>query len=426
MKSFLNGKTKVRAPAPASETTRAKPKRDCQYINWCCTVWPHCYASKEDCYDVCSQIGELSRYACFGIEHAPDTNVEHLQGFFILEKRARLAELKKVCEKVHFEPMKGTIQQNYEYCTKEDKGPLEFGTRPQFENNGEREKARWKTARDNASAGTWNEIDDQIYVCHLKNLKQIHAENCVSNQVMDECTGYWLYGVPHSGKSYDARVKYGKRDFYVKESLDHWFDGYGGEESIIIEDIDPDMVTPTTAQRLKVWCDVYPFPAQVKGGMLPAIRPKRIIVTSNYSIEECFPTASGAGLDALKRRFKVVHYPYPYNSGDRYEVPPTPGASVDEFVPTDSTTLQRSPNISGPGGKKVRVISPPPSSGSVVKPYTAAKRSKPVMPMVEESDEDEDSDDEESETEDEYDDDPEDYMSVDEEGSVVDLTYDSD
>lgn len=424
MKSFLNAKSKVRAPAPSSEAPKSKPKRDGQYINWCCTVYPHCYATKEECYDVLTQLGEMSRYACFGIEHCPETNVEHLQGFFILEKRQRLTELKKVDDKVHFEPMKGTIQQNFEYCTKEDDDPVEFGTRPEFDNNGQREKARWKNAREAAMRGSWNEVDDQIYVCHLKNLKTINAEQQVTAQKLDECTGIWLYGVPHSGKSHDARVKYGKRDFYLKESLDQWFDGYSGQETVIIEDIDPDMVTATTPQRLKTWCDVYAFPAQVKGGMLAGIRPKRFVITSNFSIEECFPKLTGSSLDALKRRFKIVHYPYPYQSGDSYEVPPTPEPDVPEFTRPDSTTLQRSPNVAAP--KQVRIRAPTPPKRTGIEP---ARRSKYSKQIAVESESDSDSEeDEDSDTAQPYSDDEEEFVtdSEEDEGEVIDLTYDSD
>lgn len=41
--------------------------------------------------------------------------------------------------------------------------------------------------------------------------------------------------------------------------------------------------------HIKQWCDHYPFKANQKGSQL-LIRPEKIIVTSNYSIRECFDT----------------------------------------------------------------------------------------------------------------------------------------
>lgn len=58
-------------------------------------------------------------------------------------------------------------------------------------------------------------------------------------------------------------------------------------------------------QHLKQWADHYPFKAAQKGSQL-LIRPKRIVITSNYSIEECYPEVQDSA--PLKRRFKCHHY----------------------------------------------------------------------------------------------------------------------
>ena len=67
-------------------------------------------------------------------------------------------------------------------------------------------------------------------------------------------------------------------------------------------------VSPTDAEwiapMLKVWADHYPFIAEMKGRSVQ-IRPKHIIVTSNYSLEEIFKNPED--LEPLKRRFKQVH-----------------------------------------------------------------------------------------------------------------------
>ena len=56
---------------------------------------------------------------------------------------------------------------------------------------------------------------------------------------------------------------------------------------------------------LKKWADRYSFDAEVKGSKL-IIRPERIIVTSNYSIEEVF-CDDIMMQNAIKRRFEVIY-----------------------------------------------------------------------------------------------------------------------
>ena len=73
---------------------------------------------------------------------------------------------------------------------------------------------------------------------------------------------------------------------YQKEK-NKWWCNYTGQDTVAIEEADPKTMEHL-ADRLKVWADRYPFPGEIKGGRLEGIRPKKIIVTSNYSIEECF------------------------------------------------------------------------------------------------------------------------------------------
>ncbi len=54
-------------------------------------------------------------------------------------------------------------------------------------------------------------------------------------------------------------------------------------------------------QHLKLWADHYPFPAETKGSSM-VIRPARIVVTSNWSMEQMFEEPNV--LKPLQRRFK--------------------------------------------------------------------------------------------------------------------------
>jgi RNA helicase. len=112
----------------------------------------------------------------------------------------------------------------------------------------------------------------------------------------------WWYGPTGTGKSKSVWELY--PNHYGKQ-LNKWWDGYEGEDVVVIEEWSPK--NEVTGSFLKIWADRYPFNAEIKGATLKKIRPKKIIVTSNYTIEECFPTMQDC--EPLKRRFKTVYFP---------------------------------------------------------------------------------------------------------------------
>jgi hypothetical protein len=88
---------------------------------------------------------------------------------------------------------------------------------------------------------------------------------------------------------------------YLKD-ITKWWDHYNDQPAIIIEDLDPDH--KYLARQLKIWSDRYPFSPEHKGSYLPPIRPKHVIVTSQYAPEEIFTHEDS---QAIRRRFTVTN-----------------------------------------------------------------------------------------------------------------------
>lgn len=81
-----------------------------------------------------------------------------------------------------------------------------------------------------------------------------------------------------------------------------WWDRYDHEPHVLMEDVGRSH--QYLGDFLKIWADRYPFAVEVKhGGMV--IRPYKLVITSNYSIEQLWPEEEIC--EPLKRRFKVIN-----------------------------------------------------------------------------------------------------------------------
>jgi len=80
-----------------------------------------------------------------------------------------------------------------------------------------------------------------------------------------------------------------------------WFDNYQDEDTVYLEDLSKFNVR--WGDLLKRLADKWVISVQYKGGTR-YIRPKRIIVTSNYSIEDIWEDK--VTRDCLNRRFTVI------------------------------------------------------------------------------------------------------------------------
>ena len=238
------------------------------------------------------------RYIVYGEEVAPTTGTPHLQGFVVFANQATLSSVCKKLKGAHIEIMKGTIDQSEVYCRKEG-SVYERGEKPMTqEKKGQVEKDRWADACKAAEEGRFEDIDRELWTKYQNSYRKMRKQfkpACLEGELTNE----WWYGPPGSGKTSKAFKDY--PDAYLKDTT-KWWDEYNHEDVVIIDDMDP--FHKSLAKEFKLWAHHAPFVAECKGGSM-CIRPKKVIVTSNYSINEVWEDSITQA--AMHRRYKETH-----------------------------------------------------------------------------------------------------------------------
>jgi len=239
------------------------------------------------------------KYVAYSHEIAPTTGTPHLQGWITFHNPKTVTAARALLPGCHVLVMHGSLAQNDTYCSKAAE-LIERGEKPiSNDNKGRAEKLRWQRARELAKAGNLEEIDADIYIRCYSTLKSIAKDHMVKPPPCDvKC--FWIHGDTGTGKSHAVETAF--PDCYKKPMDDlKWFDLYQEEDVIYLEDIDVYQVK--WGGLLKRLADKWPMMASIKGTM-KYIRPKMVIVTSNYTPGQIW--VDDQTLQPLLRRFKVI------------------------------------------------------------------------------------------------------------------------
>jgi len=251
----------------------------------------------------------------------------HLQGYVAWESPRSLEKFKAdLGGRLHYGDKNGntngSAQQNRNYCLGqvEKKG---FTDNPTFEEYGEvpRQGARtdWQQAVNHLQGGaaisTVVVEQPQLLPC----IRALERFQQISNQPLNRPVHVIvLIGQSGTGKTRWAYDTY--PDLYSKPE-GHWWDGYTGQKTILLDDYYGDI---SYSQLLKV-CDRYPLTVPVKCGFVHA-QWTTIIITSNRHPRSWYPAEPN--IDALKRRINFLCEEYTNATQvPRQAPPPSPCSS---------------------------------------------------------------------------------------------------
>ena len=239
-------------------------------------------------------------YLVFGKE-VGDEGTPHLQGYIRFKSAKTFRRVKAILgDRYHIEGQRGTCEQAIVYC-KKDGDFEEIGDPPLSANEkGEAGKRVYEEAFSLAREGRICDIPEPLRTRFYNIYKKIRADCQVVPPSLDTLEHEWYWGETGAGKSRKARED--NPDAYLKNA-NKWWCGYVDQEVVIIDEWSP--AHECLASHLKQWADHHAFCAETKGGGI-CIRPRKIIITSNFHPRECF--SKEQDLDPILRRFKVTEF----------------------------------------------------------------------------------------------------------------------
>lgn len=138
----------------------------------------------------------------------------------------------------------------------------------------------------------------------LKRDVEEFQRDCGETTDLADVCGIWLHGPALTGKTHIAKTLFGT--IYEKGN-NKWFDHYNGRDPLLLDDVDGTW-KETILGYIKWWADKWAFYGETKGGLIK-IRPRKCVVTSNYTMEECLTMYGVKDNDMYPyiRRFKQFY-----------------------------------------------------------------------------------------------------------------------
>ena len=248
--------------------------------------------------------GNGGKWYVIGKEHAPTTGTPHLQGaVYFKSAKTRSAITKGVGIGAKWLGMRGTCQHCLDYCTKEDKDAAVWGVMPQ-----QGKRVDLEEVRDKIVSGTT--VDDLI----MDNPMVGHQYGRVMERIetiemrkkyrtwMTECTWYW--GETGTGKSHRSFEGYSPETHYLKSGDDKWWDGYKGQDVVVINDFRGAIEFDEILRLVDHW----PHTVSVKHKERVPFLSKRIVISSSLHPQDVYKNrAANDKIVQLLRRMEIVH-----------------------------------------------------------------------------------------------------------------------
>ena len=259
---------------------------------------------------------KVHNYLVFGREQTKD-GLEHWQGYVefhrewinqyhITHPRLKYRDISAtlgLSNKTHLERARYDAFANSKYCKKAN----------QFKTFGEPVKQGKRTDLDAMARSILSgkkrtrEIAEENPSVWVRNHRAMDRLQSMADAKLERKDVHilWYHGPPGTGKSVSIRKLYPNAYKYL---FDGWWDGYDGQDTVIIDECTPDMFNAT--HKPSFWNtliqDGEPYRAGTKGSHAQIVATKFIMI-SNFTPQQCVARLSPVQQEAFLRRIRKIH-----------------------------------------------------------------------------------------------------------------------
>lgn len=255
------------------------------------------------------KVPELCVCIGYQLESGEECGTPHYQGFVVYKSvRSQKTVRMHLGGRTLPQVMRGTVQQSIDYCSKSKTKIGEYvqrGEPPAEPGRGARTDLKKICDSIRSGETTVHRIlEEDPYAIHQygRTLEKTQAIASASKMRDFKTKVIWAYGPTECGKSEWAFEGFDPKIMFVYTKDDRWWDGYVGQEIIIIDDIRRNYFEFAFLLRL---FDKYPMSVPRRGLPPQPILAKEIRVTCPVAPDELFGTSTDDDIVQLLRRVEL-------------------------------------------------------------------------------------------------------------------------
>ncbi len=254
-----------------------------------------------------------AQYILIGTELCPKTQKKHHQGFIYFSgARGSYKQVGKQLGNSHVEMCKGNIDQNTDYCSK-DENVKEYGIRPALGCRTDLDAIKDDLLNSKISVDEICVEMPTMYHQYGRTLNKLEDIALRRKHRSWMTEGEWVYGATGTGKSHYAFTDFNSDSHYIYPNDGGWWDGYKGQGIVIVNEFRGGIAYSELLDLL----DKYPKQVRRRGREPVPFLAKKIIITS--SLPPCEVYSNLAISDSLKqlyRRVKLIKMEQKWSEGN--------------------------------------------------------------------------------------------------------------